>query len=94
MINPVKLLNLLRTIHNVAGTLFKGKVTSAGVVALAVGGATTLISGENPFESARVIIDLCEKAWPHALIVFGAVTALMGYFRKAGADAVTTKAAE
>lgn len=91
--NPIgiitSIVNVGKFVHKVLGSTQKGKMTLAGVITAAAGLGITTATGQNPFESARIIIDLCEKAWPHVLIVIGAITALMGYFRKAGADAAT-----
>jgi hypothetical protein len=61
-----------------------GKATDTGIAALAVGIAGAQATGTDPFESAKMLIDLGQQAWPHILIVFGALSALAGWFRKAG----------
>lgn len=64
----------------------KGKATDTGIVALAGGVIAAKITGNDPFESAKVLVDLAQQGWPHILVVFGALTTLAGFFRKAGAS--------
>lgn len=82
MINPLSI------IHTLAGTLLKGKGTIIGAAITAIGGIAAGAQGQDPFQSAKVIIDLAHQAWPHILVVGGALATIAGYFRKAGADAV------
>jgi len=73
------------------GVLGKGKLTVAGVATTVVGTVAALVTNDNPFDAARILIDLCEKAWPQALIVIGALGTLAGYFRKAGYAAASAQ---
>ena len=74
-----------------AGKLLKGKLTNIGLGGVAVGMAYAGIESGNVFESLRVLVDLGERAFalvleakPHAVIILGGVTALIGWFRRAG----------
>ena len=66
------------------GGLLKKKLTKAGTAAAVVGGVAALATGENPFDSAIVLVNLFRDAWPHVLIVVGALGGIAGLFRKAG----------
>lgn len=78
---------IFKLIHKLAGTLLKGKGTLIGGVLTTVGLASAGVTGQDPFESAKVLIELSKQAWPHVLVIVGALTTIAGYFRKAGADA-------
>ena len=74
-----------------AGKLLKGKLTNIGLTTVVAGMAYAGIEGGNVFESLRVLVDLGERAFgllveakPHAVIIFGGVTTLIGWFRRAG----------
>ena len=74
-----------------AGKLLKGKLTNIGIGGVAVGMAYAGIEGGTVFESFHTLLDLGERGWalvieakPHAVIIFGGVTALIGWFRRAG----------
>ena len=67
-----------------AAGIGNGKATDAGIVTLAVGIAGAQATGTDPFESAKIIVDLAQQAWPHLIILFGALLTLVGFFRKAG----------
>ncbi len=74
-----------------AGKLLKGKLTNIGLSGVAVGMAYAGIEGGNVFESLRVLVDIGERGWallveakPQLVILFGGVTALIGWFRRAG----------
>ena len=85
------MIGILGTIVNVAlkvvGKTGKGKMTNTGLAVAAAGIGAAVFQGENPFESARILVTLVEQAWPHFLIVVGAFGAILGYFRRAGAAA-------
>jgi len=74
-----------------AGKILKGKLTNIGLGGVAVGMVYAGIEGGNVFESFRVLIDLSERGWalvleakPHAVIILGGLTAITGWFRRAG----------
>ena len=74
-----------------AGKLLKGKLTNLGLGGVAVGMAYAGIEGGNVFESLRVLVDIAERGYallveakPQLVILFGGVTALIGWFRRAG----------
>ena len=81
---PLKKLGEL--VLGVAG-VGKGKATDTGIVALATGLIGAQVTGTDPFTSAKVLLDLIQQGWPHLLVVFGALTTLAGFMRKAGAAA-------
>lgn len=66
------------------GKFLKGKLTNTGIATTAIGLAAAGATGQDPFESAKVLIDLARQAWPHVLVVAGALMAVAGWFRKAG----------
>jgi len=68
-----------------AAGIGKGKATDTGIVAVAAGLIGAQVTGADPFESVRVLVDLVQQGWPHVLVVFGALTSIAGFFRKAGA---------
>lgn len=80
--NPLKVLG--RLVLPVAGRLLKGKLTNAGLVTAAVGLGVDVAQGHDVFDSLRAVVDLAEQGWPHVLVIVGALTALAGWFRKAG----------
>ena len=74
-----------------AGKLLKGKLTNLGLGGVAVGMAYAGIESGNVFESFRVLIDLVERGWalvleakPATFVIYGTVTGLIGWFRRAG----------
>ena len=67
------------------GLLGKGKATVSGVGITAVGLASAAATGQDPFESMKVLVELAQQAWPHVLVIVGALVTVAGYFRKAGA---------
>ena len=71
-------------IVGVLGGLLKKKLTKSGTGAVVVGTIAALATGENPFDSAIVLVNLFRDAWPHVLIVVGALGGIAGLFRKAG----------
>ena len=81
------LIGLGSKILKATGVIGKGKMTVAGVSTIVAGGIAAGITGEsiNPFDAAIKIVELAKEAWPHVVILFGALTTLAGYFRKAGA---------
>ena len=74
-----------------AGGILQGKLTNLGLGGVAVGMAYAGIEGGNVFESLRVLVDIAERGYallveakPHAVIILSGVTALIGWFRRAG----------
>ncbi len=79
-------LPLIPALVSVLGSILKKKLTKSSTVAVVVGSVAALATGENPFDSAVVLVNLFRDAWPHVLIVVGAVGGIAGVFRKAGAS--------
>lgn len=74
-----------------AGKILKGRLTNIGLGTVVAGMAYAGIEDRNVFESLRVLLDIGERAWallleakPHAVVLLGGVTALVGWFRRAG----------
>ena len=74
-----------------AGKILQGKLTNIGLGVTAAGMAYAGIEGGNVFESLRVLVDIAERGYallveakPQLVILFGGVTALIGWFRRAG----------
>ena len=78
---------VFKLLHKLAGTLLKGKGTAIGGILTTIGLGSAAASGQDPFESAKILVDLAKQAWPHILVMVGVLTTIAGYFRKAGADA-------
>jgi hypothetical protein len=66
------------------GNLLKGKMTNTGVALIAAGVGVDAVQGHNVFDSLKVVVTLAEQAWPHLVVVAGALMAMAGWFRKAG----------
>lgn len=78
---------VLKLIHKLAGTVLKGKGTALGGILTTVGLASAGVSGGDPFEAAKKLVELAHEGWPQIVVLVGALTTVAGYFRKAGADA-------
>lgn len=78
---------LVSTVLKVVGSKGKGKLTKTGLAVAMAGIGAAVVEGQNPFESARILLTLMEQAWPHILIVIGVLGSALGFFRKAGAHA-------
>ncbi len=68
------------------GRILKKKLTKVGAGTVVAGVATLVATGQDPFESAKMLIDLVQQAWPHILVLVGVLGSIAGLFRKAGAS--------
>ena len=87
------LLKIGETILKQTGVIGKGKMTVTGAAVAVVSATVAGMTGDNPFEAIRLIIDATEVWWttakPALGVISGIVIMALGYFRKAGAKGAT-----